>query len=98
MTHMDVFNAIASTYPVERLNDTSNLPKIQYLCCAGKEIVHHIDGVNGTLSETSSSIIDNTISVHLTFTKKVNFKHKFIDHIFPGKCQQMSYSYIIIHC
>ncbi|CAF4109874.1 unnamed protein product, partial [Adineta steineri] len=59
---------IGTTYPLVQLDTKETTPKTQYLCIA----------------DTSKSSNENLIAIHLSFQKKVNFKHKFLNHLFPG--------------
>ncbi|CAF3977159.1 unnamed protein product [Rotaria sp. Silwood1] len=68
MSYIDVFMSIGTQYPFVQLTTTENLSKIQYLCIA----------------DTSTSSNEKLISIHLCFQNKVNFKHKFLNHLFPG--------------
>ncbi|CAF1503700.1 unnamed protein product [Rotaria magnacalcarata] len=67
VTCMDVFISIVTQYPLVQLSTIQNSSKIQYLCVA----------------DTSTSSNEKLVSMHLSFEKKVNFKHKFLNHLFP---------------
>ncbi|CAF4507593.1 unnamed protein product, partial [Rotaria sp. Silwood2] len=68
LSYMDVFMSIGTQYPFVQLTTTEDSSKIQYLCIA----------------DTSTSSNEKLISIHLCFQNKVNFKHKFLNHLFPG--------------
>ncbi|CAF4182638.1 unnamed protein product, partial [Adineta steineri] len=63
----NIFMSIGTTYPLVQLDAKAATPKTQYLCIA----------------DTSKTSNENLISIHLCFQNKVNFKHKFLNHLFP---------------
>ncbi|CAF1689635.1 unnamed protein product, partial [Adineta ricciae] len=55
-------------FPLIQIAPTHDLTKIRYLCVA----------------DTSKSAGEKLISIHISFARKVNFKHKFLNHLFPN--------------
>jgi hypothetical protein len=91
MTYVDIFASIATMYPFIQLNAIEKSTKIQYLCVAGNVLVYINHMSKLRVLDTSKSTNEKLISIHLCFAKKVNFKHKFVNHIFPGKYSKLMY-------
>lgn len=85
LTYMDVFVSIVSRYPLVQMNTTGNQPKVQYLCVAGNILARTNDGRRPPILEIPTSSNEKSVSIHLCFQNKVNFKHKFLNHLFPGR-------------
>ncbi|CAF2038053.1 unnamed protein product [Rotaria magnacalcarata] len=67
MNYMQVFISIVTKFPLIQLNATDKSPRIKYLCVA----------------DTSISPNEQLVSIQLSFENKVNFKHKFLNNLFP---------------
>ncbi|CAF2136736.1 unnamed protein product [Rotaria magnacalcarata] len=67
MNYMQVFISIVTKFPLIQLNTTDKSPRIKYLCVA----------------DTSISPNEQLVSIQLSFENKVNFKHKFLNNLFP---------------
>jgi hypothetical protein len=91
MTYMDIFISIVTMYPLVQLNTTENLSKIQYLCIAGNVLINMNNNSRLSILDKSTSSNEKLVSIHLCFQKKVNFKHKFLNHLFPGKNLNLTY-------
>jgi hypothetical protein len=91
MTYMDVFISISTMYPLIQLNTTTNAQKLSYICAAGNVLIH-MNNINRLyILDTSTPSSGKFLSLHLCFEKKVNFKHKFLNNIFPGKDLSRTY-------
>jgi hypothetical protein len=85
MTYMDIFISIATMYPLVQIQTTENSSKIEYLCVAGNVTVD-MNYINRLyILDTSKLSNEKLVSIHLCFAKKVNFKHKFLNHLFAGR-------------
>ncbi|CAF4462031.1 unnamed protein product [Rotaria magnacalcarata] len=67
MNYMQVFISIVTKFPLIQLNATDKSPRIKYFCVA----------------DTSIPPNEQLVSIQLSFENKVNFKHKFLNNLFP---------------
>lgn len=63
------------------MNATRNQPKVQYLCVAGNIFGKTNDARRLSILEIPTSSNQKSVSIHLCFHNKVNFKHKFLNHL-----------------
>lgn len=85
MSYLEAFSAIAAIYPFVQSNRNDIVPKIRYLCVAGNIPIDLNRISRLQLLDTSKSSTDHFISIHLSFERTVNFKRKFLNHLFAGK-------------
>lgn len=94
-TYTEAFFAIVSTYPLVQLGSTQNAQKIRYLCVAGTDRVVRYSVDDPTILDASMSPSDKRLSIHLCFDRRVNFKRKFLNDLFPGKYLNQSYHTLV---
>jgi hypothetical protein len=82
---LEIFVAIGTMYPFVQLNSTEKSTKIQYLCVAGNICIVLNSTDELKILDSPSASPDKRVSIHLCFQRKVNFKHKFLNDLFPGK-------------
>lgn len=84
-----------ATYPLVQLGSTQNAQKIRYLCVAGTDRVVRYSVDDPTILDASMSPSDKRLSIHLCFDRRVNFKRKFLNDLFPGKYLNQSYHTLV---